>query len=48
LNHLTGLDGIATFCPLPFELTPEYLNHLTGLDGIATVRIRFWIYNTAI
>ena len=36
LNHLTGLDGIATIS-LPWDkMILSNLNHLTGLDGIAT------------
>ncbi len=35
LNHLTGLDGIATHWNALIYSMP-YLNHLTGLDGIAT------------
>ncbi len=35
LNHLTGLDGIATMSLCRYTET-IYLNHLTGLDGIET------------
>ncbi len=36
LNHLTGLDGIATHSDFYLCTAVRHLNHLTGLDGIAT------------